>query len=270
MADATQGNESRPAKATFRKSDGTEIPIQFNPLSLQNTVTNTLSQQGQGQRTQYVSQSSAKLTMDLIFDSTDTGTDVREKTYLVAKLMEPQGEEGDEQREAPEAVEFSWGTFSFTGVVESFKETIDFFAPEGVPLRAAVNITLAKQSHVFDRDSKMGSKKHKEPSIVPLSSADDVTSIAEQNGDPNQWRNLAAANGIENPRMIAGASIAVGGSLQIGVTAKASASASAGLSSSVGAAAKFDVGGRVQSAQSGLSVDVGQKRSLHDALQFEV
>jgi hypothetical protein len=232
------GNDTdRPAKAIFRKSDGTEIPVQFNPVSLQNAVTNTLSQQGQGQRTQYVSQSSAKLTMDLIFDSTDTGTDVREQTFLIAQLMKPGGEEGDAQREAPEAVEFSWGTFTFTGLVETFRETIDFFAPEGIPLRAAVNLTLAKQSHVFDRDEAMGSKRHEaEPLLVPLASTDDVTSVAERNGKPEAWRDVAQANGVENPRAVGGLSLAlpagsVRGSFGVSVSLSGAGAVSAGAHS---------------------------------------
>lgn len=274
MTQAEKPNDNtRPVKATFRKPDGTEIPIQFNPLSLQNTVTNTLSQQGQGKRTQYVSQSSAKLTMDLVFDTTDTGTDVREKTFPVAQLMQPGGDEGEEQREPPEAVEFSWGTFSFTGVIESFRETIDFFAPEGIPLRSSVNVTLAKQSHVFDRDAGMGSKRHKaEPQLVPLASTDDVTSVAEQTGDPAAWRHLAAANGIENPRMMGGLSIAVSAGVRGGFGATARVGTNTGVSSSpsVGASAHFGIGGRAQSARSGLSVEVGNKVSLRDRLKFEV
>ena len=267
---AAANDNVRPVRASFRKSDGTEIPIQFNPVSLQNTVTNTLSQQGQGQRTQYVSQSSAKLTMDLIFDTTDTGTDVREKTFPVAQLMEPQGEDGAEKREAPDAVEFSWGTFSFKGIVESFKETIDFFAPEGIPLRSSVNITLTKQSHVFDRDQRMGSKRHQaEPRLRPLSSTDDVTSVAEQMGRPGDWQIIAAANGIENPRLGIGASIAVGGGFGVNVSADARAGVSTEVSASTGGGAPFDVGGRAQSGQSGLSVDVGNGRSLRDMLQFD-
>lgn len=251
---------ARPAKATFRKSDGTVIPIQFNPVSLQSTVSNSLSQQGQGQgqRTQYVSQSSAKLTMDLIFDSTDAGTDVRERTFKVAQLMEPKGADGSpSQREAPDAVEFSWGTFSFTGIVESFRETLDFFAPEGIPLRSSVNITLTKQSHVFDRDPRLGTLRHEEPRILGIGSRSDVTSVAGIGGDPADWRDLAIANGIENPRNPETTTMAVGSGVDN----------TSGVTPAANSASGFDVGGRAQSPEANLAKAAEAQQSMRDALR---
>src|ERR1043166_5648700 len=82
-----------PAKATLKAltgSDTTAIPVHFNPASLQFTVTNTLREEGRGgQKKQYVTQSSGKLTVDLIFDTTDNGDDVRDTTKRIAKFMEP-------------------------------------------------------------------------------------------------------------------------------------------------------------------------------------
>ncbi len=257
MADT---KESRPTRAKLIKKDGTEIPIQFNPVSLQSVLSNTLSQQGSGQRTQYVSQSSAKLTMDLVFDTTDTGKDVREKTFPIAQLMEPGGKEGDAKRAPPSAVEFSWGTFTFKGVVESYRETLDFFAPEGIPLRASVNLTLTKQSHVFERDKSMGSTTHKpESQVLALGGGADLTQVAAWAGDPSGWRELASQNGVENPRAAAGLSIALDADLAL-------PSLDVGLSGGLSVGASFAVGGR---AVSGVSADVGSGQSLQVALQFE-
>lgn len=57
---------------------------------------------------------------------------------------------------------FEWGSFKFQGLVESYKETIDFFAPTGVPLRASINLTLASQDKVFESLSQ-GSDKNSSP-----------------------------------------------------------------------------------------------------------
>ncbi len=38
---------------------------------------------------------------------------------------------------------------TFKGVVEQYKDTIDFFAASGVPLRASINLTLASQDVEF-------------------------------------------------------------------------------------------------------------------------
>ena len=108
--------------------------MHFNPASLQYTVSNTLKDQGSGaKKKQYVSQTTAKLTMDLVFDTTDTGDDVRETTDKMAKLLKPHGPSG---KQVPPLVEFGWGVYRFTGMVEQYKETLDFFAASGVPLRS--------------------------------------------------------------------------------------------------------------------------------------
>jgi hypothetical protein len=100
------------------------IPVHFNPASMQYTITNTLRPEGRGnKRKQYVSQSSGKLTMDLVFDTTHEGVDVRVYTEQIAKLMEPIAEGNNK---TPAIVAFEWGLYVFQGMVESFKETIDF------------------------------------------------------------------------------------------------------------------------------------------------
>lgn len=125
------------------------VPVHFNPASLQYTVANTLKEQGKGaKKKQYVSQTTAKLTMDLVFDTTDTGEDVRVTTNRMAKLLQPVGAGGG--KNVPPTVRFSWGAYAFTGMVEQYKETLDFFAAGGIPLRASINLTLSSQDVVFD------------------------------------------------------------------------------------------------------------------------
>src|SRR5262245_29988880 len=98
--------------ATFTPTigDTTAIPVQFNPASLQYTVSNTLKEEGEGkQRKQYVSQTSGKLTMDLIFDTTDDGSDVRIRTSRLMRLMHPVAEGS---KNVPAVVEFRWGNYA--------------------------------------------------------------------------------------------------------------------------------------------------------------
>src|SRR4051794_1785126 len=117
-----------PATLTVKggSDDGHEIPIHFNPASLQYTVSNTMESASGNRKKQFVSQTSAKLTMDLVYDTTDTGADVRDDTERVARLMRPPEETTGTDR-VPAVVEFRWGNYKFTGMVEQFRETIDFF-----------------------------------------------------------------------------------------------------------------------------------------------
>jgi hypothetical protein len=42
----------------------------------------------------------------------------------------------------PPPVRFAWGDFRFDGHVEALEETLDFFSPEGRPLRARLSLSL--------------------------------------------------------------------------------------------------------------------------------
>lgn len=229
---------------------GQAIDVHFNPASLQVTVSNTLEKQGSGTKSkQYVSQSSAKLTMDLIFDTTDDGQDVRTFTEKVARLMMP------DENKVPPIVLFEWGTYKFQGMVEAYKETLDFFAPSGVPLRAAINLTLTKQDDVFaptakgERVNTAGSLAAADPAAVQLPPGADASSVSARAGDPRAARAIAQANGLESLRTGASASLTVGASVRLGPPA-AFASGGAGIGGGI------SLGGGV-SAGAGFSLGSG-------------
>jgi hypothetical protein len=233
-----------PTRASFKPLNGPEanqpFAVHFNPTSLQISISNTLEDKGQGkEKKQYVTKSSAKLSMDLIYDSTHDGTDVRLQTGKIAKLMEPAKREGDNAA-PPSVVLFEWGSFKFQGLVESYKETIDFFAPTGVPLRASINLTLANQDKVFESLSQ-GSDKKFEPLVQNLAaSSESLTDLATQAGNPNAARAIATNNGLESIRFPSGA-IALSAEIQLSPAA-AFASGQAGLSAGFGAGISAGIG----------------------------
>ena len=229
------------------------IPVHFNPVSLQLQLSNTLEEKGSGDdKKQYVTKSSAKLTLDLIFDTTDDGSDVRVHTEKIAAFMVP-----DEQK-VPAIVLFEWGTFTFQGMVESYKETIDFFAPAGVPLRATVNLTLARQEKVFTPDERRDAPPP-EPVIAPVPAGDGISQVSARAGAPGAARALGAANGLATLRFSAGP-VALDASVKLaGPAAFASGGAGLSLGAGIGiggglgvsAGAGIGIGG---SAGAGLSV----------------
>ena len=94
---------------TVKAAEPIAVTVHFNPASLQYTVSNTLKDQGSGsKKKQYVSQTTAKLTMDLVFDTTATGEDVRETTDKMARLLQPHGPSG---KQIPPLVEYGWGVY---------------------------------------------------------------------------------------------------------------------------------------------------------------
>ncbi|WP_291991219.1 hypothetical protein [Candidatus Accumulibacter sp. ACC007] len=231
------------APATFETMTGpsVQVSVHFNPASLQHTVSNTLKEEGRGaKKKQYVSQTTAKLTMDLVFDTTGTGEDVRITTNEMAKLLQPIPE--GQSKKVPPVVKFSWGAYSFTGMVEQYKETIDFFASGGLPLRSSINLTLSSQDVTFEggtsnNRASVDDVRGPEPVVI----ADDdgprggAQGAANKAGDPRAARGIAAANGAASLRFGAGGGLAVGASASVGFSA--GASVGAGFSAGIGASA---------------------------------
>ncbi len=187
--------------------DRSRVEVHFNPASLQYGVSNEIRGTDDKKPKQFVDKSSATLSMDLVFDTTDSGKDVRVATSRVAALMKP-----DEEERVPPQVEFQWGAFRFTGMVESYKETLEFFSADGVPLRASVSLSMVSQEKVFEKKAASDSsgrdalgretQDKAKTRDAPLSSGDGrgVAGLAARLGDAAAARLLAAANGIENPR----------------------------------------------------------------------
>jgi hypothetical protein len=239
------------------------VAVHFNPASLQYTVSNTLKEEGKGaKKKQYVSQTTAKLTMDLVFDTTDTGEDVRVTTNKMARLLQPVAAGKD--KNVPPTVKFGWGAYAFTGLVEQYKETLDFFAAGGVPLRASINLSLSSRDVVFESgtgqpvsvDTALGA----EPVVMP---GDDgpggAQGAANAAGDPRAARAIAAANGAASLRFGAGAGLAVGASMSAGFAAGGALQGSA--DAALLPAAAFATGGGT-GASAGLGIGAGTSLSV--------
>lgn len=250
------------------------VDVHFNPISLQLQVSNELKDTKNNERKQYVAKSNAKLTMDLLFDTTDTGDDVTTITRRVQAFLQPDPKVKKEP--PPPLVLFEWGTLRFKGIAESYKETIDFFSADGVPLRAQVNLTLSRQDKVFDESPEDAPEKadvggaQDDLDLVdaPAGSPADAAAGA---GSPGAARGIAAANGLESVRFGAGASLTVGASVELKAAAAfatgevgfgasagvgASAGAGFGLGLDAGASAGISLGGSV-SAGFGASASFG-------------
>ncbi|PYU42068.1 MAG: hypothetical protein DMG54_17415 [Acidobacteria bacterium] len=224
-----------------------EIPVHFNPVSLQYTASNTLKEEGSGKnKKQVITQSTGKLSMDLVFDETSTGHDVRVTTSQIAAFMSPDAKASSGKKLVAPILIFEWGIYKFQGMMESYKETLDFFSADGVPLRASVNISLVQQDRVFssDADKTAAVGQPADSSIVDVptgngsgggnSGSQNAQSAATLAGDPNAARGLATLNGQASMRFSAGASLSVSGSIQLGPPV-AFATGGAGISAGAGA-----------------------------------
>lgn len=247
-------------KASFTNvtAKGNPIPVHFNPVSMQYGVSNTLVKKGKGDKTkQVVSSSTATLTLELSFDSTDTGRDVREATGPIARLMRAAKDN------TPPVVLFSWGSFQFQGMLTSYKETLDFFSPEGVPLRAGVSLGMDAQDQIFD---EAGASPDSGAVGAVLAAGGNLTLLAGQIGDPRAARGIALANGSVSLRLDAGASLEIGAQVSISAAAGFATGASAGFGISAGAGAGFGASAGVGfGVSAGASAGGGSGSSLGGA-----
>lgn len=251
---------------------GDPISVHFNPESLEYTVTNNIKEQGSSSESkQQVSKSSGKLSMELVFDTTLNGTDVREETEKLQALMKP-AEDGDEKI-AP-VVEFAWGVYRFRGIFSSYKETLDYFSSTGVPLRASISLSMTQQDGLFSPTARGEAEIDDDEVFSPAGdAAEDPANRGPATGDPEVDRALAEDNGEENPRFFSGdelslpggpdllpaiafasGGLSVGGGfgLDVGIEAGFSVGVSAGIGIGLGIEAGIDVG-----LSAGFDVDIG-------------
>lgn len=198
------------------------VPVQFNPETLKLSFANQVQQPQSGggstgqQSRQFVGTGTTKLALQLWLDVTaqpyaDQGlTDVRELTSKVTYFMTPKTADGasggggssQQTQLVPPGVRFAWGTFQFDGVMDQLEESLEFFSPDGKPLRASVSLTLSQQK-IFNpevaADRRPGAGG---PGTSPLTAAPQGASLpqlAANAGAAGAWQSIASANGIEDP-----------------------------------------------------------------------
>lgn len=214
---------------------GEDFRVQFNPQSLSVNYNRMLSgtQEEDRSEKQQTGGQSTSMDVELFFDVTrPTGEgrsdikDVRDLTKRVGKLMQPGGNDaqnnggGKGKNETQPNVRFVWGSFQFDGVITRMEETLEFFDPEGRPLRATVSISLSGQEppkkpqngpgpsslgvNLRAGASEAGARPGPEepPPGAENTNGTPLQQLAGEVGAQGDWKDVAAENGIENPRSI--------------------------------------------------------------------
>ena len=103
-----------------------------------------------------------------------------------------------QDKHAPNTVAFEWGSMKFEGYVTDIQQRFTMFAPTGFPLRATLNITL--KSNKLDNNIRNSPDRTKQRVIK---SGDRLYSYAkDEYGSCTEWRRIADANHLENPRLL--------------------------------------------------------------------
>ena len=173
---------------------------------------------------QFVRGQAEKLTLELFFDSTDRGmgkgavsvTTRTDRIYQLIKI-EP-------TRHAPPICTFIWNDQfpgsslngnsgssasgnqrrnGFKCIVESVKQKFTLFSPEGVPLRATLSVALREYKTLDEQLAHLNLSSPDRTHSHVIQSNDTLSGVAalfyRRSGD---WRFVADANGIEDPRRL--------------------------------------------------------------------
>jgi nucleoid-associated protein YgaU len=179
------------------------IPVMFNPPEYQLAKTNQFAEIGipglGSSLLQFVRGSSQTLTMELFFDTTDLGIDVRLITGLVVGLTSL-----NPDTHGPPRLLFVWGTLVFPCVLESVTQRFDYFNTLGMPLRARLNVSFKGHDLLEDLIASIPLLSADRTKRRVLNQGESLQQIAaEEYGDPRKWRAIAEASNIDNPLTIA-------------------------------------------------------------------
>ena len=194
-----------------------KVAVQFNPETLKVSFANQIqTPQGAGDQRgspaqQFVGAGTTKLSVQLWFDVNapqegDAARDVRKLTEKITHFITPKPDKRDDKKFIPPGVRFIWGSFQFDGLMESLEESLEFFSPEGIPLRASMTLNLSQQKIDQYKFAVEPPAKVPLPGTRPLAAApagSNVQNMAASQGKGGDWQSIAAANGIENPRALA-------------------------------------------------------------------
>ena len=177
------------------------IPLRFNPTDYKLSKANTFAEVNiPGLDTpplQYVRGGTETLALQALVDTSDTLENVRVRYVDALRgLMRP-----DSREHAPPIVRFVWDEAVFTGVMEKLDVNYLLFRPDGVPLRAQLDISLKewRPAAVQVAENPRSSPTVEKSYVVRR--GDTLSSIsAAVYRRPDAWRELARANGISDPR----------------------------------------------------------------------
>lgn len=197
--------------------------VQFNPNSLSFEKSPKIAEIAipglDAPLRQFVRGQSETLTVELFFDSTDFGTGstavsvttISDKFYSLIKI--------DPKTHATPVCTFQWGTrfpgdslamgtekqrrSGFRGVVTKVKQDYALFSPDGIPLRNVMTLTMEEYVSLDEQLKHLGLESADHTKSHVVAEGETMASIAGQCLDqPSQWRAIADANGITDPRRL--------------------------------------------------------------------
>jgi Contractile injection system tube protein/LysM domain len=207
--------------ATWAEGDTEVIPVKYYPTEVTFDKAAQIAEIAipglDSPLLQFVHGQNERLTLDLFFDTTEDGmgagatavTVYTDRIYGLVKIVP--------DRHAPPVCQFIWlqdfpgsqisprlgnqRRDSFKCVVESVRQKFTLFSPDGVPLRATLSVVLREYKTLNDQ---LGLQNPNSPDRTQgriLQQGETLSSVAARHYlKPGEWRRIADANGIYDPR----------------------------------------------------------------------
>lgn len=202
----TSGSLSRATITNVATNE--KVDCKFNPkeytFSKQNTWESATVMGQNVPKVEFSGGQAMTLQMELFFDTTDTGKDVRkEYTDKIWRLMMIDAKSKDKAHKGrPPLCEFSWGTvWSFRAVITSISQKFTMFLANGTPVRSTLNVTFQQaeeEGKYPGQNPTTQSRPGYRTRMVKQGETIDIIAF-EEYGDPVHWRFLADANGLGDP-----------------------------------------------------------------------
>lgn len=189
---------ARLAKATLTNTSTSErFQVMYNPDELRLEQGNNFAEVGipglDAPPVQYVRGKARTLSMDLFFDSYEADQDVRTHTGPLVKLLDK-----EPLTKAPPVLLFSMGQFNFQCVLVDAAQRFTMFRRDGTPVRSTIAARFQEFVRVeisIERGLFIGP-----PTLHNVVRSETASAIAAAVlGDPERWREVAEANGIDDP-----------------------------------------------------------------------
>jgi nucleoid-associated protein YgaU len=195
---------------------GRSVTVLFNPEEYTVSRDTTFAQMAvpglSAPVVQFVHGNAQTLEMELLVDSYEAsdqaaaGSDVRLLTNRIVGLMDIAP-----SLHAPPPVIFSWGSLTFTCVLQRCVQRYILFRPDGVPVRARLQVTFSEFTNVEMEAREVKRETVDYTKVHVVCQGETLPSIAFATyGDATKWRPIALRNAIDDPR-----AIAVGGRLAL-------------------------------------------------------
>jgi hypothetical protein len=199
-----------PEKAYLLTEKGDKIECLFNPAELTITKSNSWqvpeSKGRNAPELRFQAGQPGVLSMTLMLDTTDRGSDVTEYTSKLLELMKVDqsiaGADRQRNNARPPWVEFHWGQLhSFKAIVERLQIRFTYFASTGMPLRAKADMVLKQfndeEFKPLQNPTSHTPTLHTVHRVVHGETLDRIA--AHHYADPFNWRLIAEANDVIDP-----------------------------------------------------------------------